>query len=657
MAFFMAGAPMAASQRFGGSETDVFSIGVTGQIGVSWVTPLGELQQPLPITLINAFPPAGYLAAIQQFGIDTPQTDVFAVDVEGALNVLYAGPPGSSYRRLKISASGIYPPGSPLAAAGQLGGSKSVRPLFKQTDLFIMGPDGGLNVHFAGEGFWDVVKVGPRGIAAPGTPLAAGVRTIKEGYLEVAVGTYLFFVDGNGALNAYSVDASGLWQTEVISAQGTFAQTISDGDRVIFPGTYLAASQQFGTAQLDVFAVDSRGTLNVFSTSGAGWVNQKIRPDIALTAGAPLTASQQFITGADQTDVMIFDPSGTMNIFSVQGAGAWSWKTVGPGRLVPPALLCQLASSRQFASPNINSMRLDVFFINNANQLEIFWVVENETWQRTVLADQAELPSDGIGSYSNFELHNNCDPIIGLEVSILITEDIRADQGIAFQLNCAPVPGDYLTWQQFFFTSPPGSDPPAIKWGVNGWADANGENPINDGAVLLTLPATTTPGVIIPAGYRFVLQLSPLQGKDIVPGVIGGANYTIYDPSGNEAANFLLNLKDEISHTTNKKIKVSQLTPIIGFQLDIVGWMNAAYTTLTSGAGVITYVIPPTESIQPLDGGVPCLDQFTMTGEGSNTSYQTVAVGATSYFTQAFQGLPISYQVADKPILRVHRRK
>src|SRR5580704_3150269 len=135
MSFFFTGAPIAASQRFGGLETDIFSIGVTGQIGVSWATAAGAWNQPLPLTPIHTFPPAGHLAAIQQFGTATPQTDVFAVDVQGALNVLYAGPPGSSYRRLKIKTSEIYPPGAPLAAVGQLGANNSRVPIpLQQTD-------------------------------------------------------------------------------------------------------------------------------------------------------------------------------------------------------------------------------------------------------------------------------------------------------------------------------------------------------------------------------------------------------------------------------------------------------------------------------------------------------------------------------------------
>ena len=59
MSFFVAGASVAASPRFGGSETDVFSVGATGQIGVSWVTGAGAWNEPLPLTPINTFLPGG----------------------------------------------------------------------------------------------------------------------------------------------------------------------------------------------------------------------------------------------------------------------------------------------------------------------------------------------------------------------------------------------------------------------------------------------------------------------------------------------------------------------------------------------------------------------------------------------------------------------
>jgi hypothetical protein len=632
MSFFVAGASVAASPRFGGSETDVFSVGATGQIGVSWVAAAGAWNQPLPLTPINMFLPGGHLAASQQFGTAAPQTDVFAVDMQGALNVLYAGKPGSSYRRLKLTAANTYLAGVSMAVAGQRVAGAIPRPgPLNQTDVFVIGADGGLNVHSAiGDGSWEFAPVGPRNLAPPGTPLAAGTRTSPEGIFE-AYETYAFFVDGNGALNAYSVDHTGVWQHQLISDPGTFP-----------PGTYIAVSEQFGTGngnagnQLDVFAIDDHGTLNVFYTSGAGWANQKIRSNIALTPGAPLVASQQFITGVNQTNLMTFDPVGVLNIFYVDGAGVWNWIELAPENAVPAR--CPLACSRQIGSPNNDSMQLDVFFVDSTNGLNISWVVEGYAWQEAVLADQATLPLKGIGSNANIELHNNCGDITGLQVSILITEDIEANNGIAFQLNCASGLGSSITFQQYLFTSPPGSQPPAIKWGVNNYAPLN-TSVINDGAVLLTLP--TAPGVLIPAGYKFLIQLLPYAANLVISSTIGGAVYTVFDPTGKQVREFVLALENETSHTTNQKITVAEMAPIIGFQLDIVGWMNSAATTLTSGAGIITYSVLLNETLQPLEETLPCLNSstITITGETSNVSYQTMAVGKTRSFTQAFQAI------------------
>jgi len=624
MSFFVGGAPVAACPRAGASETDIFTIGSTGQLAVSWVTGAGAWNQPLPLTPINTFPVGGYVAASQQFGAASPQTDVFAIDAQGALNVLYAGKPGSSFRQLKLTPPNTYSPGSSIAVAGLRSQGLKPGPL-NQTNVFVMAADGGLNVHFVVEsGAWNSMPIGPRNVAALGTPLAAGTRSGGQGLLSYE--TFVFFVDVTGALNAYSIGQNGMWQREVISAPGIFEQASS-----------IAVSQQVGTGnansgnQLDVFAVDAQGTLNVFYTSGAGWSSQKIRPDIVLNPGIPVAASQQFITGVNQTDVMLFDPSGALNIFYVDGAGAWNRTTLAVENIV--SFLCPIACSRQIGSPNNDSRQLDVFFVDALNQLNIYWVVEGFAWEHALLADQATLPLKGIGSNANIELHNNCSDITGLQVEILITEDIIADQGIAFQLNCASALNYAITWQQYLFTCPPGSQPPVIKWGVNNWAGRT--VPIDDGTILWTFPAKSN--ILIPAGYRFVIQLLPYQDRS----AIGGAVYRIFDPTGKELGQVGLELVKEISHITNKKITIGEMAPIIGFQLDIVGWMNGAATTLTSGAGVITYSIPANETVTPLNQTISCLNSSTIaiTAETSNVSCQTMAAAPTGSFQQAFQAI------------------
>jgi PPE-repeat protein len=118
-----------------------------------------------------------------------------------------------------------------------------------------------------------------------------------------------------GQLNVLSFDALGNGSgPDVVGPAG-----------IAPPGASLAASQQFGTNQTDVFLVDNEGRLNVFSISGSGSWNgpQNIGPVGAAPAGAPLATSRQF--GANnQTDVFLVDDKGNVSVFWVQDHNAWS---------------------------------------------------------------------------------------------------------------------------------------------------------------------------------------------------------------------------------------------------------------------------------------------------------------------------------------------
>jgi polygalacturonase len=101
----------------------------------------------------------------------------------------------------------------------------------------------------------------------------------------------------------------------------------------------LAASQQFGANnQTDVFLVDTNGQLNVFWVQGEGAWNGpvKIGPAGFAPAGLGLAASQQF--GANsQTDVFLVDRNGQVNVFWVQREGPWNGPVkIGPAGLVSP---------------------------------------------------------------------------------------------------------------------------------------------------------------------------------------------------------------------------------------------------------------------------------------------------------------------------------
>jgi hypothetical protein len=95
----------------------------------------------------------------------------------------------------------------------------------------------------------------------------------------------VFSVDQTGQLNVVWFDSK-VWQGPHGIGPAGFAN----------PGSFIAASQQFGANQIDVFVVDKNGRLNVFWVVGEGvWQGPHgIGPDGFANPGSFIAASQQF---------------------------------------------------------------------------------------------------------------------------------------------------------------------------------------------------------------------------------------------------------------------------------------------------------------------------------------------------------------------------
>jgi uncharacterized membrane protein YccF (DUF307 family) len=80
--------------------------------------------------------------------------------------------------------------------------------------------------------------------------------------------------------------------------------------------------------QTDVFVVDKNGTLNVMWVVGAGAWNgpAPLGPAGKYSPGAPIAASQQI--GLSQTDVFVVDKDGLLDVLWVVNAGAWAGPAV-----------------------------------------------------------------------------------------------------------------------------------------------------------------------------------------------------------------------------------------------------------------------------------------------------------------------------------------
>jgi hypothetical protein len=143
------GAGLTASNQFGiPDQTDVFVVENDDAIHLSWVEGGGSWQGPLRITPTGVEEPGAELASSQQFGVSN-QTDVFAVEKDGTIDVSWVRGGGTWGGPLAITKTGFADSGVALAASNQFG-------ISSQTDVFVVGTDGATHVSWVeGGGTWD----------------------------------------------------------------------------------------------------------------------------------------------------------------------------------------------------------------------------------------------------------------------------------------------------------------------------------------------------------------------------------------------------------------------------------------------------------------------------------------------------------------------
>ena len=413
----------------------------------------------------------------------------------------------------------------------------------------------------------------------------------------------MFLIDKNGQLNVFWVVDAGAWAGPVKIGPANFAS----------PGSYIAASQQIGLNQTDVFLVDKTGQLYVFRVHNAGaWQGPgKIGPAGVANPGSYLAASQQF--GLSQTDVFVIDKNGQLNVFWVDNASAWQ----GPAKIGAAGVAtagCYLAASQQFG---LN--QTDVFVIDKNWQLNVFWVDNAGAWQGPLVrGNPVAAPGSGLGSNSNYFLNSNCTSLTGVSVTINVQTDITGSDGFGFQVNAYSAKSDFDAAQQYLIYLSPTSNPPQLTCMVDNWTASNSQI-ANDQVKLATLPSHT-----LPAGYKLRISLN-----NDSKGNITGATYLVWDNNGNTIGN------QTISLLSLGGITSADVAPIVAFQLDFVDYLNGGNTVLSSGAGTIFY--SASNEMTALSSEPPCVDWDYITVETANSVYGVISSSASHTFTQSFQ--------------------
>ena len=229
------GAELAAVRQPPNDQLDVFVIGTDGSLRMLWELDNGHWHDPHALTGPGFAPPGAELAAAHQPPND--QLDVFVVDVNGALQMLWELDNGHWHGPLALTGPGFAPPGAPVCAVRQ--------PPNDQLDVFVIGTDGSLQLLWEFDnGKWQgPLKLTAAGLALPGASVAAHAY-FDQARLDVML------VGADQRLHALKVVDAGGWQGPTAVGDPLLAQHA----RVVMPESGLACARASSGHFLDTLA-------------------------------------------------------------------------------------------------------------------------------------------------------------------------------------------------------------------------------------------------------------------------------------------------------------------------------------------------------------------------------------------------------------------
>jgi hypothetical protein len=150
---------------------------------------------------------------------------------------------------------------------------------------------------------------------------------------------------------------------------------------------------------------------------------------------------------------------------------------------------------------------------------------------------------------------------------------------------------------------------------IDNW-ESKSQSVVYRSSRLATLPSYT-----LPAGYKLTISLINDDSARIT-----GATYVLVDNHGHTAGNHTLSFSNQ---------PAMDLAPIVAFQMNFVGDINGATTTLSSAAGTMTYTASNLMSV--LNTEPPCVDWDFITVEAANSAYGLLPSAPSQTFTQSFE--------------------
>jgi hypothetical protein len=331
-------------------QVEVFGIDAHGTLKDVWKQHDGFWEPSFSLSAPGLAPPGAPLSAIW-YPLNE-QLEVFTIAANGALTVTYKAHNGRWAPPSYITPPNFAPPGAQVAAVFQ--------PLNNQLEVFAIDATGAVKLTWKTQnGRWQgPVALSPPGSAPTGAPIAAVWQPLNE-QLEV------FWVDNSGALRVVWKEHNRQWAQPVALTTPGFVN----------PRTKLAAIWQPLNEQLEVFAVNRAGAINVmWKAHNARWLGPQVigGPEIAIS-GTDILAlwdpqEERLGVFTIGTRGRIITTSKTHNGAWKPGPGAYSYEITQPGTTGTSPLGAALAGVVQ---PLPTSARRELFTLDDSQTLHV----------------------------------------------------------------------------------------------------------------------------------------------------------------------------------------------------------------------------------------------------------------------------------------------
>jgi hypothetical protein len=280
----------------------------------------------------------------------------------------------------------------------------------------------------------------------------------------------------------------------------------------------------------------------------------------------------------------------------------------------------------------------------------VIWSKSTDTGQSTqqgpsLAVVPAVQPPTGFGGFNQYilaspqgdgwpaETNLTLPPILGLKVTIEITNELQFDPSkpLSFQLNCCAPPSSTakVGWQQYVLIMQPNSTEMFLH--IQNFGPANSSRAVyaGDSSNQINFPSLGA----IPAGWTFQLALQYMGN------LVSGASCAITDASGASVGTVSLGSIGLSLALQSGKVDASWLTPIVAFQLVIVGYAEGTHTTFTSGEGFVVCECATPLVAANTWAGSACAGGGG-TAESSNCAYSVIADLANVAMVQCFGAPP-----------------